>query len=255
MAADGVACGGEAIMDGDDGDDATGAAGAGMPEDAVRRPIATIGLLDNDQFALAFLERSLSELMPESRVLWRTTSGRDAVAKCLDPDTAPNVLLTDMSMDELSGPAVCRAVRVKSARVAILAVTSFSLAVYASKAAEAGAQGIVPKSVESPIIDAVRAVAAGRTWDSGTGVAFQNAADAHARLAGGRTPRQFLLSDREAEAMNLCSRGLTTEQIAADMKVGVSTAKTYLARAIRKLGVSSRGQAVALWTGASEGER
>ena len=47
------------------------------------RPIVAIGLLDNDEFSLAFLERAISELMPEARVLWKTTSGRDAVARCL----------------------------------------------------------------------------------------------------------------------------------------------------------------------------
>lgn len=222
-----------------------------------RRPIITIGLLDNDRFALAFLERTITELMGEARVIWTTTSGRDAVARCLDTDTAPNVLLTDMSMDELSGPAVCRAIRVKSARVAILAVTSFSLAVYAPKAAEAGAQGIVPKSVEAPIVDAIRAVADGGVWHGPTTsrIPFETAAAAHSRLDGARVPRQFLLSDREAEAMNLCSRGLDTMQIAADMQVSASTVKTHMVRAMRKLGATTRGQAVALWNGTVEGER
>lgn len=215
------------------------------------RPIVTIGLVDNDAFSLAFLERSISELMPEARILWKTTSGREAVTRCLDPRQSPNVLLTDMSMDELSGLVVCKTIRIKTARVMILAVTSFSLAVYSGKAAEAGAQGIVPKSVEVPIIEAIRTVAAGGTWGEG----FQTAPAAHARLNSQRMPRQFLLSDREAEAMNLCSRGLTTEQIAHDMQVNTSTAKTYLTRAIHKLGVISRGAAVALWTGASEEER
>ncbi|PWG66254.1 response regulator transcription factor [Bifidobacterium callitrichidarum] len=215
------------------------------------RPIVTIGLLDNDEFSLAFLERSIGELMPEARVIWKTTSGRDAVARCLDARTSPNVLLTDMSMDELSGLVVCKTIRTETARVMILAVTSFSLAVYAAKAAEAGAQGIVPKSVETPIIQAIRTVAAGGTWGEG----FETAAAAHARLGGRHTPRQLLLSDREAEAMNLCSRGLDTEQIAENMHLSQSSVKTYLQRAIRKLGVTTRGQAVALWTGASEGER
>ncbi|QTB91171.1 response regulator transcription factor [Bifidobacterium saguini] len=215
------------------------------------RPIVTIGLVDNDAFSLAFLERSISELMLEARILWKTTSGREAVTRCLDPRQSPNVLLTDMSMDELSGLVVCKTIRIKTARVMILAVTSFSLAVYSSKAAEAGAQGIVPKSVEVPIIEAIRTIAAGGTWGEG----FQTAPAAHARLTSQRMPRQFLLSDREAEAMNLCSRGLTTEQIAHDMQVNTSTAKTYLTRAIHKLGVTSRGAAVALWTGASEEER
>ncbi|PWG59292.1 response regulator transcription factor [Bifidobacterium catulorum] len=215
------------------------------------RPIVTVGLLDNDEFSLSFLECTITELMPEARILWKTTSGRDAVARCLDARQSPNILLTDMSMDELSGLAVCRTIRAGTARVLILAITSFSLAVYASKASEAGAQGIVPKSVEAPIIKAIRTVATGGVWGEG----FQTAGEAHERLRGNRIPRQFLLSDREAEAMNLCSRGLDTAQIATDMQVSASTAKTYITRAIHKLGVTSRGQAVALWTGASEGER
>lgn len=178
-----------------------------------------------------------------------STSGRDEVARCLDVRHSPNVLLADMSMDELFGLVVCKTIRVQTSRVMILAVTSFSLAVYAAKAVEAGAQGIVPKSVEAPIIEAIRTVAAGGTWGEG----FQTAAAARERLSGQRLSRQFLLSDREVEAMNLCSRGLDTVRIAADMQVSISTAKTYLTRAIHKLGVISRGQAVALWTGASEG--
>ncbi|NMM97614.1 response regulator transcription factor [Bifidobacterium olomucense] len=212
------------------------------------RPIVTIGLVDNDAFALAFLERSIDELMPEARVIWKTTSGRDAVARCLDPRQSPNVLLTDMSMDELSGLVVCKTIRIKTARVMILAVTSFSLTVYSAKAAAAGAQGIVPKSVETPIVEAIRAIAAGGTWGQG----FETAAAAYARLHGQHIPRQFLLSDREAEAMNYCSRGFSTEQIAAEMRINPSTAKTFLTRAIHKLGATSRGAAVALWTGASQ---
>ena len=227
------------------------------------RPIVTIGLVDNDAFALAFLARSIVELMPEARVRWSVTSGREAIERCLDPRDAPDVLLTDMSMDGLSGSAVCRAIRSRTARTAILAVTSFSLNVYAGKAAQAGAQGIVAKSVEASIIGAIRTVAAGGTWcPDGVAIGrrvgpqiglldgFQTAAAAHERLRGSPTPRRMLLSDREAEAMDLCSHGLTTDRIAAAMGVGVTTAKTYLTRAIHKLGASSRGQAVAMWTGA-----
>lgn len=222
----------------------------------VTRPIVTIGLLDNDEFALAFLSRAIKELMPEASVRFRTRSGREAVDRCLDSRTAPDVLLTDMSMEELSGLSVTRAIRVRSARVAVLAVTSFSLAVYAAKAAEAGAQGIVPKSVEAPIIEAIRALALGGTWNASMpSVVFETSRAAHERLRREPMPRQFLLSDREAEAMNLCSRGLPTVAVAAQMGVGLPTAKTYIARAVRKLGCSSRGSAIALWTGAGESER
>lgn len=81
--------------------------------------------------------------------------------RCLDPRHAPNLLLTDMSMEELSGVSVCSAILARTNRVAILAITSFSLRVHARKAAEAGAQGIVSKSMETPIIAAIRRVATG----------------------------------------------------------------------------------------------
>ena len=208
------------------------------------RPVITIGLLDNDEFALVFLSRSIEELMPEAQVLWRTHSGREAVEYCLDPRHAPNLLLTDMSMEELSGVSVCRAIRARTNRVAILAVTSFSLRVYARKAAEAGAQGIVSKSMETPIIAAIRRVAAGEVWaEESPGVTFDSAVAAHNRLRHQPMPRQFLLSDREASAMNLCSRGLNSKQVASEMGIGVSTAKTYIQRSIKKLNASSRGEA------------
>jgi RNA polymerase sigma factor (sigma-70 family) len=53
------------------------------------------------------------------------------------------------------------------------------------------------------------------------------------------------LSEREREVLRLVAQGASTQQIAQQLGVAVSTVKTYLKGAYRKLHVHSRAQAVA----------
>lgn len=59
-------------------------------------------------------------------------------------------------------------------------------------------------------------------------------------------PGQSLgLSQREAEMLTFIARGLTNDEIARRSYLSINTVKTYIATAYRKIGVSSRSQAVA----------
>jgi len=59
-------------------------------------------------------------------------------------------------------------------------------------------------------------------------------------------PGQHLgLSQRESEMLTFITRGLTNEEIARGAYLSVNTVKTYIKSAYRKIGVSSRAQAVA----------
>ena len=53
------------------------------------------------------------------------------------------------------------------------------------------------------------------------------------------------LSEREAEMLTFIVRGLTNEDIAARAYLSINTVKTYIRTAYRKIGVTSRSQAVA----------
>ncbi|MER5862636.1 LuxR C-terminal-related transcriptional regulator [Kitasatospora sp. NPDC002040] len=55
-----------------------------------------------------------------------------------------------------------------------------------------------------------------------------------------------LLTPREAQALALLATGLDTGEIAAQLGISPGTARTHLHRAMRKLGVRSRAEAVAL---------
>jgi NarL family two-component system response regulator LiaR len=54
------------------------------------------------------------------------------------------------------------------------------------------------------------------------------------------------LSAREAEVVALIAKGLSNEDIASELFLGINTVKTYIRLAYRKIGVTSRTQAV-LW--------
>lgn len=56
-----------------------------------------------------------------------------------------------------------------------------------------------------------------------------------------------MLSLREAEVLELTSFGLTNEQIAARLHVGVHAIKFHLASIYRKLGVSNRTEAASVY--------
>jgi two-component system, NarL family, response regulator LiaR len=52
------------------------------------------------------------------------------------------------------------------------------------------------------------------------------------------------LSARESEMLGFIARGLSNEQIAANAFLSINTVKTYIRTGYRKIGVTSRGQAV-----------
>ncbi len=62
-----------------------------------------------------------------------------------------------------------------------------------------------------------------------------------ARLAGLET-----LSGREREVLHLITNAWSNHEIAAELHLGITTVKTYIRLAYRKMGVDSRSQAV-LW--------
>lgn len=64
-------------------------------------------------------------------------------------------------------------------------------------------------------------------------------------LSGTWPGQEAGLSEREAEMLTFIVRGLTNEDIAARAYLSINTVKTYIRTAYRKIGVTSRSQAVA----------
>lgn len=58
------------------------------------------------------------------------------------------------------------------------------------------------------------------------------------------------MTDREAEILSLIARGMSNTAIAGLLVISEKTVKNHINRAYAKLGVESREQAIATWTGA-----
>jgi PAS domain S-box-containing protein len=63
---------------------------------------------------------------------------------------------------------------------------------------------------------------------------------------GGTSPRQAKISEREREILLLVGDGYENDQIARRLHLSVNTVKTYMQRALMKLGAHSRAHAIAL---------
>lgn len=216
----------------------------------------TVAMVDNDPLVLQLLGIRLAQLLPRWTVPWTATRGEDALVRFQVDGRRPDVLLVDMSMEKMSGSALCRAVRLRGERPAILAMTAFSLDRYAADAARAGAQGIVSKHDTVGMARAIMHVAQGGTWPGGVatdgtattaGVRFEAAHEAYLRLQGERPDGIAALNDTERQLAALCAQGYTSRRMADETGRSISTVNTHLERAIRKAGVSNRMELAAMW--------
>jgi DNA-binding NarL/FixJ family response regulator len=109
------------------------------------------------------------------------------------------------------------------------------------EALAAGARGYLSKVLTGPqIVDALERVMRGEI------VVRAGDMEASAGAEGDWPGREAGLTPREAEVIALVTQGLTNQQIADRVFLGINTIKTYIRTAYRKMGVARRPQAV-LW--------
>ncbi|HEX2979134.1 MAG TPA: response regulator transcription factor, partial [Anaerolineaceae bacterium] len=105
-----------------------------------------------------------------------------------------------------------------------------------------GARGYLLKEEEpDAVVQAVRALAEGRTWISPLAVK----ALVEELPDGGDTPAVDL-SEREHDVLRLLAEGLDNPRIAETLSIAEGTVKNHVTNIYEKLGVHSRAEAVAL---------
>ena len=227
-----------------------------LPLNHMSEPISSseselIGVVDNDELTLMTLSHYL-QTAAHVRV-WSATLASAALTLCRDTKTRPNLLLVDMSLTDMEGDEAICMLRASGCTMPILAVTSFPLHIYAKRAADSGAQGIVSKRSLKNILAAVTALLGGTTWDLEHDITFQPVSKFKRSAVLSSTMRSSVtngrneLSAREETVIKLFSEGYTSEQAATRLGVSVNTIKTYSTRLCDKLGAHTRAQAVAKW--------
>jgi len=208
-------------------------------------------LLADDQDLVRVGLRIILESEDGIEVVGEARTGREAVeqARAL----APDVICMDVQMPELDGLAATRELIATGTTAGILVLTTFNRDDYLFEALEAGASGFVLKnSSPEDLVAAVQIIARGDALLSPdvTRRVIEGFTQRPAQAAAGasvvppRAPELELLTDREAEVLELLAAGRSNAEIAAELYLGEATVKTHVSRILQKLGLRDRIQAV-----------
>lgn len=164
--------------------------------------------------------------------------GREGIR--LANELVPDVAVVDLSLPDISGLDVTRALRASLKNLRILIVTMHDEDEYVLGVLEAGADGYLLK--QSPGEDLRNAVL---RIHAGERVLHPRALQALIARATNRseTPAEAL-SDRECEVLQLLAEGGTSKEIAVSLGLRPKTVENHRARILDKLGVSNSAAAV-----------
>ncbi|RSN64367.1 MULTISPECIES: response regulator transcription factor [Actinomadura] len=192
--------------------------------------------------------RLLIDVEDDITVVAEAADGARAVE--LARATRPDVVLMDIRMPRLDG--IRATAQITGMRglddVRILILTTYDTDANVFEALQAGASGFLLKDAgPAELLHAVRVIAAGEAL---------LAPRITRRLIGQFTARRAaveaaedrlaLLTDRERQVLTLIGRGLSNQEIGAELVISPATARTHVSRAMAKLGARDRAQLVVI---------
>ena len=178
-------------------------------------------------------------LEPGFEVVGEAGNGTDALilAQTLHPD----VILLDRMMPDMDGGAVARAVKASLPETRILILTGTEVDAEVIEIISAGVDGYVLKEIEpAELKQAIRTLARGEAYlhPAVTRRVLENLTH---RSSSGIT---ISLTAREKEVLKWMATNATYREIATRLVVGEETIRSHAKNILKKLGQTSRTQAV-----------
>ncbi|GAA2128360.1 response regulator transcription factor [Actinomadura napierensis] len=203
-------------------------------------------LIVDDQALIRGGFRALLEIEDDLEVVAEAANGEQAVA--LAVEHRPDVALVDIQMPVMDGIEATRLIaadeRLSGVHVVIL--TNYGLDEYVFNALRAGACGFMVKDTEpADLLQGVRVAARGDALLS-PAITRRLIGEYVTRRPAPAPEALGVLTNREREVTALVARGLSNDEIAAQMVISPTTAKTHVSRALTKLGARDRAQLVVL---------
>jgi two-component system response regulator DesR len=185
-----------------------------------------------DQVMVLGALSALLSIEPDIEVVGQASNGREALERVTT--LAPDVLVSDIEMPEMSGLDLAVAMRAAGLKTRVVMLTTFARPGYLRRALDAGVSAYLLKdSPSDKLADAIRRVAGG-----GRVIDPQLAADAWSEADP--------LTDRERQVLRLAADGLSSGDIATELSLSEGTVRNYLSEAISKLGAKNRVEAANL---------
>ncbi len=192
-----------------------------------------VGIVDDHAIVRNGLRQYLTEHV-DLRVTGEANNGREALelARAGEMD----VMLLDISMPDQSGIEALAAIKARFPDLAVLILSGFPEAHYATTLLRQGASGYLNKECEpEEIVNAIRTVARGRRYISPAvaEILADGAAGGADKLA------HESLSERELQVFLRLAKGETIGHMAESMFLSVKTVSTYRTRLLEKLKLAS----------------
>lgn len=180
--------------------------------------------------------RMLLSISPDIEVVGEADSGESAYQQF--EQVRPDVAVMDLSMPGMGGIEAVRRLIARDKSVRVLALSAHEDTAHPRRVLKAGALGYLSKrSAPEELLDAVRAVAAGRIYLD---------AEIARKLAmhdlGGRTNSVEALSEREFAVFIQLARGQSVQRIAEILSLSPNTVGTHLYNIKQKLGAGNQAE-------------
>jgi len=173
------------------------------------------------------------------QVIGQANNGMEALD--VIPALAPDVVLLDINMPEMSGIDTLKALREQGYKTPVLMLTISQQEEDLVGAILAGASGYLLKNAEpETLLHTIQQVVAGQSV-----LAPEITKQVFEMLRSGQLGVAKVLTERESQVLRLLSQGLSTSQIAERMSISENTVKTHVRNILGKLEVGSRAEAVA----------
>lgn len=196
-------------------------------------------LIADDNPAIRASLTALISSQEDMDVVAEAADGSEAVDLALSH--RPEVILMDVQMPILSGLDAARMLMKSSAPPKIIMLTVFDFDEYVYDALHAGATGFLLKnSSPATILDAVRSC----SFDAS--LLSPHITQRLIEKLAPRKPDALVnsLTKREKETLILIGKGMTNAELAQELFITETSARTYVSRIMAKLNISSRAQLV-----------
>lgn len=195
-------------------------------------------VLADDHTILRHGLRLVLERQPDFAVIGEASDGREAIDIVIREN--PDIVILDVAMPVLNGIEAAKRIYDERLRTSVVILSMHSDEAYILKALRAGARGYLLKdSAESDLIQAVRAVSAGKAFFS-PAVSKVLADDYLRQLQNqGVEDRYDTLTARERELLQLVAELRSTKDIAAMLGISPHTVDTHRGHLMQKLNLHS----------------
>ena len=147
----------------------------------------------------------------------------------------PDVILMDINLPDISGIELCRDVKAKYPSIFVLGLSTFSQQSFIQKIMDNGASGYVLKNASGKeLLEAIHAVSKGKIFMS-----FEAEQILRARPEG-----DVIVTRREMEVLQLIAEGMTNNEIAQKLFIGITTVDTHRKNLLDKFAAKNTAELV-----------